>query len=168
MAPQRSASAPLPPILLVPRKIGGALRPLTFCQKCIPSSQSPPLPPLAPVRPRPYASSGASSAGRLVAPPHSRWGLKYQINTLPPYPNPHPAPHSLRSLPPPTPGGGLYYFCYTSQNHYTVSSPITTPKRPTFDSDFATVCRAEGLRLGRRTLNRSAWASADIKKVLRE
>ena len=40
-------------------------------------SLSPTRPPLAPVRPRPYAGSGARSAGQLVAPRPARGGRDY-------------------------------------------------------------------------------------------
>ena len=43
-------------------------------------SHAPTLPPLAPVRPRPSASSGARSAGLLVAPRPTLGGLKYPAN----------------------------------------------------------------------------------------
>ena len=44
-------------------------------QTCM--SLSPTLPPLAPVRPRPSASSGTRSAGQLAAPLPTLGGLKY-------------------------------------------------------------------------------------------
>lgn len=97
---------------------------------CIPSALSPPLPPLAPVRPRPSASSGTRSAGQLAAPPHSRGGLYYHAYPLRQGPNPHPSPRSLRSLPPPTPGGGLITFAIPSTKAIPSHVPTLPPLAP--------------------------------------
>ena len=63
-------------------------------------SLSPTHPPLAPVRPRPSASSGARSAGQLAAPPPRPRGLQYQSI---PIHKEHPSSLAgtlLRSVPP--------------------------------------------------------------------
>ena len=133
IAPRRSASAPLPPILLVPRKIGGALRPLSLCAMCIPRSQSPPRPPLAPVRPCPFAeASGHSRPDSSLPPPAPGGGYITMQTRSAKIPIPTPAPCSLRSLPPlPLPAGGFNYICYTMAipSHVPTHPPLA-PARP--------------------------------------
>ena len=68
MVPQREASSPRPPLLLVPRKIGGAFRPLSFSATCIPTALSPPTPrSRRPSSPLALGRSGRSV--RLLAAP---------------------------------------------------------------------------------------------------
>ena len=75
MVPQREASSPRPPLLLVPRKIGGAFRPLSFSATCIPTALSPPTPPLAPsvLAPRAWALGSVRPTARC--PPRRPGGL---------------------------------------------------------------------------------------------
>lgn len=88
MAPQRSASAPLPPFVRSSQKGVRVVR-----------------------------LSSAPCAYRL--------------------PCPHPSPHSLRSLPPPTPGGGFNYICYTINEGNTQPRPHPPPARARPSSPLA-------------------------------
>ena len=108
---RRSASAPLPPILLVPRKIGGALRPQTFCSMSVVNNPFPTPPPARAGRPRPSrlgARAGPSDSS--LPPPAPGGGLITMLTRSRQYPNPHPRP-PLASLaaPLPLPAGGFNY-----------------------------------------------------------
>ena len=113
MAPQRSASAPLPPFCSFLTKRGRVAS--AFVLRHVRTvCPAPPLPPLA----------------SLAAPPHSRWGLQFYKRSLRPYPNPHPRP-LLASLaaPLPLPAGGFNYHA-NSLRPYPKPHPFPRPIRP--------------------------------------
>ena len=109
------------------------------------ASQPPPLPPLAPARTRPFAGARDVPGQTRAAPPRSRWGHKYNKQTVKtfntcathvPCPTPPPAracpDTSLRwrsgrarsdaSRPPPLPVGAYNYIIHTFQHNYCVSA----------------------------------------------
>ena len=151
MAPQRYASAPLPPILLVPRKIGGALRPLSFCTMCAPATQIPTPPPARARPPSPFAL-GRSGRGRpdsSLPPPTPGGGLNTMRIRSAKIPIPTPAPRSLRSLPPSRSRRGAYItFAIPHKTIMPCLPPITPPTQPPLYSALATAGRSRrGLRL---------------------
>ena len=76
-APPRSQSPPLPLLRCPPPLPGGAL--ITDAipyGRAAPTTHSPPLSPLAPVRPRPRLRFGRGRPDGSLPPPHSRGGLE--------------------------------------------------------------------------------------------
>ena len=117
------------PLLLVPHKRGCGSS--AFVLRHVHTVCPVPTPPPARARPPSSLRKRRDEVGRTArCPPHSRGGLYYHAYPLRQGPNPHPSPRSLRSLPPPTPGGGLITFAIPSTKAIPSHGPTLPPRAP--------------------------------------